>query len=110
MTSRQFDRPPLVETERLRLRAHRAEDLPFCTEMWRDPDVVRFIGGRPFTREEVWARLLRYAGMWVMMGRGFWAIEEKSSGQLIGEVGVMEARRDIEPSFEGEPEIGWALV
>jgi RimJ/RimL family protein N-acetyltransferase len=110
MTSRSFDRAPLIETERLRLRAHRIEDLPVCAAMWRDPDVVRFIGGRAFTREEVWARILRYAGMWVMMGHGFWAIEEKSSGALIGEVGAMEARRDIEPSFEGEPEIGWALV
>jgi RimJ/RimL family protein N-acetyltransferase len=110
MTSRSFDRAPPIETKWLRLRAHREEDLPACAAMWSDPDVVRFIGGRPFTREEVWARLLRYAGMWVMMGHGFWAIEEKASGELIGEVGVMEARRDIEPSFEGEPEIGWALV
>ena len=110
MISRRFERAPLVETERLRLRPHRLEDLPFCAAMWRDPDVVRFIGGKPFTREEVWARMLRYAGMWMMVGHGFWAIEEKTSGSLIGEVGVMEAKRDIEPSFEGEPEIGWALV
>jgi RimJ/RimL family protein N-acetyltransferase len=110
MTSRSFDRAPLVETERLRLRAHQVDDLPFCAEMWRDPDVVRFIGGRAFTREEVWARMLRYAGMWTVMGHGFWAIEDKASGKLVGEVGVMEARRDIEPSFEGEPEVGWALV
>lgn len=110
MTSRSIERPPLVETERLRLRAHEVEDLPFCADMWRDPDVVRFIGGRPFTREEVWARMLRYTGMWVMMGHGFWAIEVKASGKLVGEVGVMEARRDVEPGFEGEPEIGWALV
>jgi RimJ/RimL family protein N-acetyltransferase len=99
-----------LETERLRLRGHRAEDLKACAEMWRDPAVVKFIGGRVFTREEVWARLLRYAGMWVMTGHGFWAVEEKASGRLVGEVGVMEARRDIEPGFEGEPEVGWALI
>jgi len=110
MTSNRFDRAPLVDIERLRLRAHRVDDLPFCAAMWRDPDVVRFIGGRAFTREEVWARIMRYAGMWVLMGHGFWAIEEKASGALVGEVGVMEARRDIEPGFEGEPEVGWALV
>lgn len=78
--------------------------------MWSDSAVVRFIGGKPFTREEVWARMMRYAGMWGLIGHGFWAIEEKVSGQLIGEVGVMEVRRNIQPSFEGEPEIGWALV
>ena len=110
MTSSGFDRAPTVETERLRLRAHGVDDLPFCAAMWRDEAVVRFIGGRAFTREEVWARMLRYTGMWTMVGHGFWAIEEKASARLVGEVGVMEARRDIEPSFEGEPEIGWALV
>ena len=101
---------PRIETERLTLRAHTPDDLPVCARMWSDADVVRFIGGRPFSREEVWARLLRYAGMWAVMGHGFWAIEEKASSQLIGEVGIMEARRDIEPSFEGEPEVGWALM
>src|SRR5690349_12516245 len=101
MNSSGFDRPPLVETQRLRLRAHRVDDLPFCTAMWADPVVTRFIGGKPFTREEVWARMMRYTGMWALVGHGFWAIEEKTSGQLVGEVGVMEARRDIQPSFEG---------
>ena len=109
MTS-SFERAPRIETERLVLRGHTPEDLPACAAMWRDEEVVRFIGGRPFTREEVWARILRYAGMWVVMGHGFWAIDEKAGGRMIGEVGVMEARRDIEPSFEGEPEIGWALM
>lgn len=108
--STRFDRAPRIETDRLTLRTHTPGDLPVCTVMWSDADVVRYIGGRPFSREEVWARLLRYAGMWAVMGHGFWAIEEKASGKLIGEVGIMEARRDIEPSFEGEPEVGWALM
>jgi len=109
MTS-SFERAPRIETDRLILRGHMLDDLPTCTAMWANEDVVRYIGGRPFTREEVWARLLRYAGMWVVMGHGFWALEEKSSGRMIGEVGIMEARRDIEPSFEGTPEVGWALT
>ncbi len=109
MTS-SFDRAPRIEMDRLILRAHTPDDLPTCAAMWSNEDVVRYIGGRPFTREEVWARLLRYAGMWVVIGHGFWAIEEKSSGRVIGEVGIMEARRDIEPSFEGTPEVGWALT
>jgi RimJ/RimL family protein N-acetyltransferase len=28
---------------------------------------------------------------------------------MVGDVGVMEARRDIAPSFEGTPEVGWSL-
>jgi RimJ/RimL family protein N-acetyltransferase len=43
---------PILETDRLRLRAHTAEDFAASAAMWGDPDVTRFIGGRPFTREE----------------------------------------------------------
>jgi len=50
--------PPL-ETARLRLRGHRVEDFAACAAMWADPVVTRYIGGRPFTAEEVWTRLLR---------------------------------------------------
>lgn len=102
-------RAPAVDTPRLRLRAHRPDDLDPSLAIWSDAGVTRYIGGRSFTREEVWARLLRYSGMWAFMGYGSWAIEEKSSGRMIGDVGFMEARRAISPSFEGEPEIGWAL-
>lgn len=101
---------PTVETARLRLRAHTPGDLACCLAMWSDADVTRFIGGRPQTREEVWGRLLRYAGMWRFMNHGFWVVEDRVSAQFVGEVGVMEARREIKPSFEGEPEIGWALA
>jgi RimJ/RimL family protein N-acetyltransferase len=101
---------PRIETPRLILRAHALEDLPASTAMWGDPDVVRFIGGRVFSPEEVWARLLRYAGMWAMIGRGFWVIEDKATGKMIGEVGVMDAKRDMTPSLGDDPEIGWSLM
>src|ERR1700754_4540064 len=100
---------PVIETPRLRLRAHRPGDLDASFAMWSDPDVIRYIGGRVFSREEVWARLLRYSGMWTFMGHGFWAVEDKATGLMGGGVGVMEARRDISPAFEGTPEVGWSL-
>jgi RimJ/RimL family protein N-acetyltransferase len=42
---------PTLETERLILRPHRLADFDAYVEMWADPDVVRFIGGKPFDRE-----------------------------------------------------------
>ncbi len=100
---------PVVETPRLRLRGHVAEDLSAALSLWSDPVVTRFIGGRPFTHEEVWQRLQRYAGSWVLLGHGFWVIEEKASGRMIGEIGVMDAKRDIDPPFGEDRELGWAL-
>lgn len=110
MTSSGFDRAPVIETERLRLRAHTADDFEASVPMWNDPIVTRFIGGRPYTREEVWQRLQRYAGSWVLLGHGFWAIEDKATRRLIGEVGIMDAKRDIDPPFGDDREFGWALL
>jgi RimJ/RimL family protein N-acetyltransferase len=100
---------PVIETERLRLRGHRVDDFDACAAMWGDPVVARFIGGKPSTREEVWARLLRYAGLWALLGFGYWAVEEKADGGFVGDVGFADFKRDIQPSLEGLPEIGWVL-
>ena len=100
---------PTIETERLVLRAHAKADLDDSEALWSDPDVVRFIGGRAFTREESWARLLRYVGHWGEMGFGFWAICEKPSGRFVGELGLADFMRGFEPGFGDTPEMGWVL-
>jgi RimJ/RimL family protein N-acetyltransferase len=41
---------------------------------------------------------------------GFWAIEEKSAGAFVGEVGFAEFKRELEPPILGVPEIGWVLA
>jgi RimJ/RimL family protein N-acetyltransferase len=101
---------PVIETERLLLRPHRLEDFEDCVAMWSNPVVTRYIGGKPSTREETWSRLLRYAGHWALLGYGYWAIEEKSFNRYIGEAGFADFKRDITPSLNGDPEIGWALA
>jgi RimJ/RimL family protein N-acetyltransferase len=101
---------PLIETERLKLRGHRLEDFIDCAAMWADPEVTRYIGGKPFSEEEVWARFLRYVGHWSLMGFGYWAIEERATGSFTGELGFADLKRDIEPSIKGVPEVGWVLA
>jgi RimJ/RimL family protein N-acetyltransferase len=101
---------PVLETERLVLRGHALEDFADCLALWTDPEVTRFIGGKPSTREEVWARLLRYVGHWALLGFGYWVVAEKATGRFLGEVGFADFRREIEPSLEGVPEIGWVLA
>ena len=101
---------PVIETDRLILRGHRTEDFADCLALWTDPEVTRFIGGKPSTQEEVWARVLRYAGHWALLGFGYWAVVEKATGRFIGEVGFADFRREIEPSLEGVPEIGWVIA
>jgi RimJ/RimL family protein N-acetyltransferase len=101
---------PVIETARLKLRGHRLDDFIPCAAMWADPTVTRHIGGKPFTEEESWSRLLRYAGHWAMLGFGYWVVEEKAVGGFAGEIGFADYKRILEPSLKDVPEIGWALT
>jgi len=100
---------PVIETERLILRAHRLDDFPDLAAMWGDPAIARFISGKPSTREECWARLLRYSGHWELLGFGFWAVQLKDGARLIGDVGFANWEKDISPSLDGLPEGGWVF-
>ena len=101
---------PILETERLLLREHRADDFAPYAEMWADENVARYITGKAFTEEESWARYLRNIGQWEALGFGFWAVEEKATRRFIGQIGYVEGMRDIVPSLKGIPEIGWSLA
>jgi RimJ/RimL family protein N-acetyltransferase len=101
---------PELETERLRLRGPRAEDFPHSATMWTDPAVVRYTTKKSLSREECWTRFLRYIGHWSLLGFGYWFVEEKATGSFIGEIGFADYKRDIVPSLEGMPEIGWMLA
>lgn len=101
---------PVIETERLRLRGYRMADFRPCAQMWSDPVVTRYITGKPLTSEEAWTKMLRNAGMWLVLGYGFWVLEEKATGEFIGELGFADFQRIIEPSIAGMPEMGWVLM
>jgi RimJ/RimL family protein N-acetyltransferase len=101
---------PVLLTPRLELRGHRLEDVADCVAMWGDPEVVRYIGGKPFTEEDVWMRFLRYVGHWMVMGFGYWVIIDRASGRFVGEVGFGDVRRAIEPPWGPVMETGWALA
>ena len=103
-------RVPIIETARLRLRGHDLEDAEKIAALWSDELVTRYIGGRPQTAEESWARLLRYAGHWRLLGFGYWVLEEKATGAFVGEAGLSEYRREIVPALGSVAEAGWVLA
>ncbi|GAA4504624.1 GNAT family N-acetyltransferase [Hymenobacter ginsengisoli] len=101
---------PLLETERLRLRGHQASDLAPMLAMWQQPPFCRYLGGQPLPENEVWTRLLRSTGLWPLCGFGYWAVEEKATGEFIGAVGFADFRRAISPALGDWPEAGWVLA
>ena len=101
---------PILETPRLRLRGSVAEDFPSVRDIWADERVTRFIGGKPQAEEVTWTKFLRKIGHWELLGFGYWTVEHRDSGAVIGEVGFGEFKREFEPSIKGEPEMGWVIA
>jgi RimJ/RimL family protein N-acetyltransferase len=94
---------PILETERLRLRAFRLSDFDDYAAMCGDPEVTRYLMTR-FTREQAWRHLAFLVGHWVLRGFGMWAVEEKETGAFVGRIGFAEP--------EGWPgfELAWTLT
>ena len=101
---------PILTTARLTLSPPQRSDFEESRAMWSDPVVVKHVGGRPFTEEESWTRLMRARGLWEVLGFGYWAVRETSTGRYVGEVGFGDLRRELEPSLYDLPEMGWVLT
>jgi len=93
-----------LETERLRLRWFREDDFEQHKRICADPEVMRFLGGPVLTDFEVWRQIASFMGHWYFRGYGIWAVEEKSTGNLVGRIGFMNPIGW--PAFE----LGWALA
>ncbi len=103
-----FTLPPIIETARLRLRPQRLADKGAHIAMWADARVTRFIGGEPRAADESWRRFLGAAGLWPVMGFGYWVFADKASDALVGMGGLSYFCRGI-AELEGVPEAGWAF-
>lgn len=53
--------------------------------------------------------MLRYAGLWSMLGYGYWAVEDLASSKFVGDVGLADFHRELSPSIRGIPEAGWVF-
>jgi RimJ/RimL family protein N-acetyltransferase len=102
--------PVRLVTERLILDGHRPEDFEPLAAMWSDPVIMQGLGGQLSTRQESWMRLLRYRGLWPVLGYGYWAVREKTTGRFVGDIGFADFHREIDPSIDGVPEAGWILA
>lgn len=101
---------PNINTARLTLRAMRPEDFDRFAEIWAMPDVVRNVGGKPWSRGRAWESFLRNAGHWQMAGFGQWAVIEQRTRQMIGQTGFFFGARALGEDFDPYPEAGWILV
>ena len=101
---------PILETDRLVLRAPRLEDVApeaafYATER------SQFVGG-PQSREQVWRNMAMLLGHWSFRGYGFWGVDEKATGVNFGKVGRRYTGHVGLRYPEGwpEPEVGWTVM
>ena len=78
----------VVETERLILRPFEESDLDDYARILSDPEVMKWLHGQPLSRTEAWRSIAQIRGHWELRGYGLWAAEEKSTGKLVGRIGV----------------------
>ncbi|SMP27207.1 GNAT family N-acetyltransferase [Shimia sagamensis] len=93
---------PVIETERLRLRAPQLSDLEQMVAFYAS-DRSAFVGG---ARDEAatFTSLTSRIGHWVVREHGLWHFEEKETGTFMGWAGVINA-----PGWH-EPELGWTVM
>jgi RimJ/RimL family protein N-acetyltransferase len=93
---------PRLTTPRLLLREYRPADFDAYAESMADPETAKFLGGT-VDRRTSWRMFLAATGSWPLHGAGWWALEVRETGEVVGEVGVFV--REAAPDFE----IGWNL-
>ena len=93
---------PVLETERLVLRAPRLADF--------EPYAAYFASGRALLergrqdRAGAWKEFSAVAGQWLLRGYGGFSIEDRETGAYLGEAGIFHE------DFYPEPEIGWMVT
>jgi RimJ/RimL family protein N-acetyltransferase len=85
------------------LRQFEERDWDDLHRMFGDVECVRYTIEEPLTHWQTWRALASYVGHWTMRGYGPYAVVEKSSGRMIGPVGLWH------PGDWPEPEIKWSL-
>lgn len=93
---------PVLETDRLTLRAPQASDWDAFAAFLGD-DRSQFIGG-PLSRDRAWRSFGHIIGHWVLRGFGLFVFCDKTTGAPLGIAGPYF------PEGWAEREIGWSVL
>jgi RimJ/RimL family protein N-acetyltransferase len=81
---------PTVVTDRMVLRCWQASDVDPYTAMNADPETMKYLDGT-FDRAGTERLVTHLVGMWVILGHGMWAIEDRETGEFLGRGGTYYA-------------------
>ncbi len=95
----------ILTTPRLRLAPMADAHLDGLFEMNRDPEVMRYITGRPDTRADTQAMIDRVKRRWGEWGFSWWTFFERETGEIVGAGCIQHLRGETANPHE----IGWRL-
>lgn len=104
-----------LHTTRMRLEPFAERHLDGLHAMNRLPEVMRYISGKPESREQTEEAIARVQRAWSVLGTSWWAFIETRSGRVAGAGCIQYARREADPPSDLEAlrnnplEIGWRL-
>jgi len=101
----------LLTTARLRLEPFTDAHVDGLNALNSDPEVMRYISGRPETRDETVAVVERVKLRWTEFGYSWWSFIERASGEIVGAGCLQNLRREatLLPDPACPLEIGWRL-
>jgi RimJ/RimL family protein N-acetyltransferase len=99
-----------ITTRRLKLVPCDDEHIDGLSALNSDPEVMRYITGRPETRPETLAMIERVKARWQEWGYSWWSLIEIGSGEIVGAGCIQNLRRHgTEPDLTCPLEIGWRV-
>ncbi len=99
-----FRVPEQLESSRLLLRQFKESDWRELHKYYSDVKATRFTFGRALTEGDTWRTMCGMIGHWQVRGYGPYAVEDKSSRNVLGTVGFWY------PNDWPGPEIKWGLA
>lgn len=94
------DHIPVLETERLRLRAQTRADWPAYEALVKS-ERAKYMGNGPKDDVGAWSAFASELASWLLDDMGYWTAALKDSDEAVAFVGVMK------PSIFPEVELGW---
>jgi len=100
-----------LTTARLRLEPMVDAHLDGLNAVNADPEVMRYISGKPETRAETQDMIARVQARWAQFGYSWWTFIERDTGEIVGAGCVQNLRREMTPNADPACplELGWRL-
>jgi RimJ/RimL family protein N-acetyltransferase len=79
-----------INTKRLKLRQWTNNDSDAYIRYFADEKNSKYFGGRK-SADDAWRHMAMLIGHWQLKGFGYWAVDEKESGDFVGCVGLWKS-------------------